>query len=150
MMNRTGHLKRLNPEDVWLQDEDGFRNWINQNLPTLSDVLGLDLELRVTTDHYLVALDLNSDQKVVIEGTPKTPHDWGTTASFARDHKALLVVCFATPNHWRETYSDIDQADEMWAGLLGVYWVLVDYLKVDDSRPAISLSPVRYTEPNSF
>jgi hypothetical protein len=44
-IKELGHLERVELRDIWLSEASDFTPWLVRNLDTLSETLGIDLEL---------------------------------------------------------------------------------------------------------
>ena len=102
-MIKLGELRRLNPRQVWADEARDFTPWLAENLPRLSEVLGMDLEL---TDREaavgdfscdLLAKDLGTGHIVIIENQfGPTNHDHlGKLLTYAAGLEAEAIVWVA-------------------------------------------------------
>lgn len=108
---KLGKLKRVPPRTVWFDEARSFTPWLAENLATLGEALGLDLELtgrETDVGNFsldLLAKDLSSGGAVVIENQfGPTNHDHlGKILTYASGFDAKAVVWIA------ETFRDEHQ-----------------------------------------
>ena len=81
-MVNLGTIERVDLREVWPHEAQDFTPWLADNLDSLGEALGLDLELRTaeaavgTFSLDVLAHDLGSDRAVIIENQLEaTNHD---------------------------------------------------------------------------
>lgn len=154
-MSDLGELKRLDPRDVWKSESANFTPWLAENLDHLADVLGLDLELTQREAPVgafsvdLEARDVGRDRVVIIENQlEETDHDHlGKLITYAAGRDAGVVIWVS--REFREEHRQaLDWLNRLHAGKTEFFGVLVELLKVDDSKPAVNFRLVAF--PNEW
>ena len=87
---------------VWKHEANDFTKWLakEENLATLGDEIGIDIELRSTeakTDSFstdILAVEANTDNKIIIENKlEQTNHDHlGKIITYASGHDAKTII----------------------------------------------------------
>lgn len=128
--------------EVWRREDGDFTPWLADNLSMLGDALGLPLEHQDTESWldglpYRVDLVAASDgQPVVIENQLEPTDD---------DHLGRLLIYAAGKNAKTVIWVASEMADAHWQamhwlnqqqGLAKFYGVVVELLKIGDSKPA--------------
>lgn len=154
-MIKLGDLKRLNPRQVWADEARDFTPWLTENLPRLSEVLGMDLEMtrrEAAVGDFccdLLARDLGTGHIVIIENQfGSTNHDHlGKLLTYAAGLEAEAIVWVAEKirEEHRQTLEWLNRHTD---AAIRFFAVTVEVLQIDASPPAVNFKPVVF--PNEW
>lgn len=148
-------ITRLKFGEVWEHEARHFTPWLAENIHVLDEVLNMELELiqreapvgPFSADIH--ARDLTYDRAVVIESQRGvTDHQHlGKLITYAADLEAKAVVWISSEMQ-EEHRQAIDWLNRNAAGDVEFYGVILELLKIDDSRPAYNFRLIAF--PNNW
>ena len=146
-----GTLSKLDPRESWPNEAQDFTPWLAEHLDMLGETLQMDLEL-VDRENAIgdfaadiVARDLGADRIVVIENQlePTNHRHLGQLITYAAGLDAGAVIWISTEirDEHRQALDWLNRHAESATQFFGV---VVELLRIDDSKPAPSFRPVAF------
>jgi hypothetical protein len=154
-MSVLGRLTTIDPREVWKSETGDFTPWLAENLEHLGKVLGLDLELSQSEASVgsfavdLVARDLGRDRVVIIENQlePTDHTHLGQIITYAAGLEAGVVIWIS--REFREEHRQaLDWLNRVHEGETEFFGILVELVRIDDSKPAVNFRLVAF--PNQW
>ena len=150
-----GQLNRIDPRGIWKHEAHDFTPWLAENIETLGGLLGLELEVverEADVGDFsldILARDLGRDRAVVIENQlTATDHSHlGQLLTYAAGLDAGVVV-WVSPEFRDEHRRAVDWLNRSAGANTEYFAVVVEVLRIDDSRPAVNLRLV--ASPSEF
>lgn len=152
---QVARLARVEPTDVWRHEAYDFTRWLAVNLDALGKVLGVDLELERIEARVgdfaadIVARETGSNRRVVIENqlAPTDHRHLGQLLTYAAGTEAALIV-WISPDFRDEHRQALDWLNQRTGEGVDFFGVALQVVRIDESRPAISLQLV--SSPNAW
>ena len=144
-----GTIEKVNIREVWPTEDGHFTPWLGENLEKLGAELGLELELVQTEASVggysldILARDLGSGSYVVIENQyGNTDHDHlGKLLTYAGGYDAYAAVWIS--ESFRDEHREaLDLLNRRTGEDTAFFGLVIEVLKIDDSRPAPSFDLV--------
>ncbi|MFO0662989.1 MAG: DUF4268 domain-containing protein [Polyangiaceae bacterium] len=154
-MADLGKLERVDVRKVWTHEAHDFTPWLADHIDELGELLGFELEV-VQREHAIgdfsldiLARDLGRDCLVAIENQLEaTDHSHlGQLLTYAAGTEARTAV-WVVPEFREEHRQALDWLNRGLEGSVEFFGVVVELLKVDDSKPAINMRLV--AAPNNW
>ena len=148
-MVELSKIERVELREVWPNEAADFTPWLAENLSQLGEALGLDLDIRGTEVPVgsfsldILANDIGSDRPVIVENQlGKTDHTHlGQILTYAAGHDAETIVWIAK-GFSDEHRAALDYLNGRTGEDTKFFGVVVEVLKIDDSRPAVNFDLV--------
>ena len=150
-----GTIQQVDLREMWPHEAANFTPWLAENASSLGEALGLELEVRdqeAPVGGYsldILAHDLGSNRTVIVENQLEaTNHDHlGKLLTYASGYDAGVVVWLA--REFREEHRQaLDWLNQRTGEDTQFFGVIVELLKIDDSRPAVNFKLAAY--PNEW
>lgn len=142
-MQPLGRLEKLDPRAVWFREAVDLTPWLLSNAETLSDVLGIDVEL-TEAEHPvgdfaldLIGRDLTNNCVLIVENQLTiTDHGHlGQLLTYAAGTDAGTIVWLATD--FREEHRQaLDYLNDMASGAIRFFGVQIGAVRIGNSEPA--------------
>lgn len=154
-MAELGRLSRIDPREVWKSEAADFTPWLAENINRLAEALGLELEVTRSEAAVgdfsvdILARDLGSDRVVIIENQlqPTDHTHLGQIITYAAGLEAGVVI-WISPEFREEHRQALDWLNRVHEGHTEFFGVLVELIRVDDSKPAVNFRLVAF--PNQW
>lgn len=139
-----GTIQQVDLREMWPHEAADFTPWLASKISMLGEALGMDLEARIQEAPVggysldILAHDLGSDRTVIIENQlESTNHSHlGQLLTYASGYDAGVVVWLA--KEFREEHRQaLDWLNQRTGEDTLFFGVVVELLKIDDSRPAV-------------
>lgn len=155
---QLGKLEKVKDlRSVWPHEANDFTKWLakDENLATLGDEIGIDIELRSTeaktgsfsTD--ILAVEANTDNKIIIENQlEQTNHDHlGKIITYASGHDAKTIIWIVKEAR-EEHRQAIDWLNEHTDEEINIFLCRIELWKIGDSDIAPKFQIV--SSPNNW
>lgn len=142
-----GKIKNVPLRSIWKNEAYDFTPWLAENISTLGQALGLELEFEdkeVSVGPYsadILAKDVGTGQYVVIENQlEKTNHDHlGKCVTYSAVLNASAVIWLAS-EFTEEHKKALDWLNDHTTEEIAFYGVKIELIQIDNSNPAIQFN----------
>lgn len=146
---KFGKINRIPLKEIWSKEAYGFTPWLSENINTLGEALGMELELtdmEASVGNFsldLLAKDLGTGNTVIIENQlTQTDHDHlGKLLTYAAGYSASAVVWVSevVRDEHRQALEWLNQRTDEETQFFGVE---IEIISIDESKPAYIFKPV--------
>ena len=144
-LGTLGSIEQVDLKELWPNHEADFTPWLVEDISRLGDVLGMQLVVRghdlpvKGNSLDILAQDATSNQMVVIETQfESTNHEnLGKLLTYASGYDASVVV-WVVKSFNEEHRQALDWLNQRTGDDTQFFGVVVELLKIDDSRPAVN------------
>lgn len=137
-------IEKVDPRLIWKHEAYDFTPWLAENLQTLGDAIGIELELLDREAEVggfsldLLAKDLGRNASVIIENQlATTDHDHlGKLITYASGYDADVVIWLSTEirDEHRQALDWLNQRTDSNTDFFGV---VIEIIRIGDSKPAL-------------
>jgi hypothetical protein len=138
-----GKLTKVDPRTVWAHEAQGFTPWLAENLDSLNEALGLEIELtgtEQTVGSFAVDIygrEVGSGHEVIIENqlAPTDHGHLGQLLTYASGLDAKIIV-WISPQFRDEHRQALDWLNRETAEGISFFGIELELLRIGDSPPA--------------
>jgi hypothetical protein len=150
-----GKLLHVDARTLWRSEAGDFTPWLAENLPSLGEALGLDLQLdqrEAAVGDFscdVLAREVGTNRPVIIENQlERTDHGHlGQLLTYAGGLDAAIII-WISPEVRDEHRKALDWLNRHTDEEVDFFGVVVEAIRIDESKPAVQFRPV--AAPNDF
>jgi hypothetical protein len=154
-MTDFGEIKQVDIRNIWPNETTDFTPWLVENIDRLGQAIGMEIEVQEREADVgefsldIMAKDLGTGRTVVIENQlTQTDHDHlGKLLTYAGGFDAGVLVWIAKELR-DEHRKAMEWLNEHTGPDVDCFGVVVEVIRIDDSKPAFNLKPVVF--PNEW